>query len=163
VVRKEMAPELDKKSEAKAQKLADSMLREKDEEVRSIADRIPGIADRAIGSNGYQREPPDREDNVCSATASPSGAHWMSRLEPKMDKVLRAVDSAERERSPASPKLIAETSGLEEEQVKVLLAEAQSKGWTFYFNSAEETSLPTAPGWILMPAGQAVIEENGAG
>lgn len=84
----------------------------------------------------------------------------MSSLDPTLTEILKAVDETEKERSPASPELIAEKCGLEVQEVKERLAEALSLGLTYYFNSPEETSLPTAPGWTLTPAGQIMIDPN---
>lgn len=86
----------------------------------------------------------------------------MSPLDPTFTKVLKAVDDAEKERSPATLDLIAEKCGLEADEVRVLLAEAHSKQLAFYFNSPAETALPTAPGWTLTPEGQAIIEADSA-
>jgi RIO-like serine/threonine protein kinase len=77
---------------------------------------------------------------------------------PTFVNVLKAVDSAQKEHSSATPDLIAEKCGLEVEEVKVRLAEACSKGLVFYFNSSEETALPTAPGWTLTAMGRDMIE-----
>ena len=77
-----------------------------------------------------------------------------------MVKVLRAVDEAEKERSPVSPDLVAQKSGLLLQEVRERLAEASSKKLVYYYNSVEETSLPTAPGWTLTAAGQTMIEET---
>ena len=82
----------------------------------------------------------------------------MPPTDDTLTKVLKAVDDAERERAPASPELIAEKCGLDVQEVKERMAEARSLDLAYYYNSTEETSLPTAPGWTLTPKGQALIE-----
>jgi hypothetical protein len=87
----------------------------------------------------------------------------MSTLDPTLAEILKAVDEAEKERSPATPDLIAEKCGLEVQEIRERLAECRSMGLTYYFNSPEETALPTAPGWTLTPEGQALIESDNIG
>jgi hypothetical protein len=56
----------------------------------------------------------------------------------------------------------AEKCGVEVQEVKERMAEARGLGLAHYYNSAEETSQPSAPGWVLTPKGQAIIEADSA-
>lgn len=80
--------------------------------------------------------------------------------DPMLAKVLKAIDAAERENSPANLDLIAEQCGIEVDGVKSYLAEAKTMGLAYFFKSTAETGLPTAPGWTLTLKGQAIIEAD---
>ena len=81
----------------------------------------------------------------------------MPEMESTMERVLRAVEACEKEQAPVPPEAVAICSGLALDEVKGRLLEAAANGWTYYFNDAMETSLPTAPGWTLTPTGQDVL------
>lgn len=86
----------------------------------------------------------------------------MTESETTLLEILRAVDKVEKESAPASPERIADRCGLGVVEVRTYLAEAKTKGLVYYFNSVEETSLPSAPGWSLTTEGMQLIEDSEA-